>query len=48
MLFNGSRASERIDVSVNGGRLRFSREVANVVMDLSDLEKVTFHAFRGS
>ena len=48
MVFNGSGASERIDVSANGGRLRFTRDVANVVMDLNDLERVRFQAFGGS
>lgn len=48
LLFNGSNAAERIDVSANGGRVRFVRNVANVTMDLNDLEDVRFNAFRGA
>ncbi|MBL9136361.1 MAG: hypothetical protein JNK85_10860 [Verrucomicrobiales bacterium] len=46
--FNGSAASETIDVSANGARLRFFRNVANVVMDCDDVEEVQFHALGGS
>src|SRR5205823_1990619 len=35
MLFNGANISERIDVSANGQRVRFFRDVANVTMDLN-------------
>lgn len=48
LVFNGSGASERIDIAANGGRVRFFRNVANVTMDLNDLETVRFNAFRGS
>lgn len=48
MIFNGSGANERIDVSANGGRLRLTRDVANVTMDVNDLEKVTINAVRGA
>lgn len=48
MLFNGSEASETIDISANGSRLRFFRDVANVVMDTNDLEVVTFNAQGGA
>ena len=33
------------DITANGGRVLLSRDVANVLMDLNDLEEVTF---RGS
>ncbi len=48
MLFNGSNASEQIEVLANGGRVLFTRDIANVVMDLNDLEKVAFNAFGGA
>ena len=48
MLFNGSGASERIDVTAVGGRVRFFRDVASVTMDLNDLENVAFKAFGGA
>jgi len=33
MVFNGSNAAENIDVSANGSRVRFFRDVANITMD---------------
>jgi Ca2+-binding RTX toxin-like protein len=47
MLFNGANISEIIDISANGGRALFTRNVANVVMDLNDVEQVTFNALGG-
>src|SRR5687768_9397344 len=38
MLFNGSNASENINISAIGGRVLFFRDVANVTMDLNDVE----------
>ena len=46
--FNGANVSENIDVSANGGRLRFFRDVANITMDLDDVEGIAFHAFGGT
>jgi Ca2+-binding RTX toxin-like protein len=46
--FNGANVSERIDLSANGGRLRFSRDVGNVVMDVNDVEQVNFAARGGA
>ncbi len=48
MLFNGANASERIDVSANGQRLRFFRDVANITMDTNDVETVDFRALGGA
>ena len=48
LLFNGAGASERIDVSANGGRVLFFRDVANITMDLDDVETVDFRALGGS
>jgi len=48
MLFFGSGASENIDVSANGARLRFFRDVANVTMDLDDVEQIDFRALGGA
>ena len=33
MLFNGANIAEKIDLSANGGRLRFTRDVGNIAMD---------------
>ena len=38
MLFNGANVNENIDISANGGRVRFTRDVANITMDLNDVE----------
>ena len=48
MLFNGSNVNENIDVSANGGRLRFVRNVANIVMDLNDVESIVANALGGA
>ena len=48
MLFNGANINERIDVSANGGRVRFTRDVANIVMDLNDVESIDVKALGGA
>ena len=48
LLFNGAGAAENIDVSANGGRVRFFRDVASITMDLDDTEKVFFQALGGA
>jgi Ca2+-binding RTX toxin-like protein len=48
MIFNGANAAENIDIAANGGRVRFFRNVANVVMDLNDVESIDFHAQGGA
>jgi hypothetical protein len=48
MLFNGANIAERITISANGGRALFSRDVANVLMDMNDTEVITFNALGGA
>jgi Ca2+-binding RTX toxin-like protein len=48
LLFNGANIAEQIDISANGGRVRFSRDVANVTMDLNDTETINFNAKGGA
>ncbi|MBF2025559.1 MAG: calcium-binding protein [Oscillatoriales cyanobacterium C42_A2020_001] len=48
MLFNGANVSERMDLSANGGRLRFFRDVANITMDTDDVERVDVNALGGA
>jgi Ca2+-binding RTX toxin-like protein len=48
MRFNGAGAAERVDLSANGNRLRFFRDVANVTMDTNDVETVDFKALGGA
>ena len=48
MLFNGSNANENIDIAANGERVRFTRDVAAITMDLNDLERIRFNALGGA
>jgi Ca2+-binding RTX toxin-like protein len=48
LLFNGANANENVDVSANGARVRFFRDVASVTMDLDDVERIDFNARRGT
>jgi Ca2+-binding RTX toxin-like protein len=48
MLFNGANISENIDISANGGRVQFFRDVANITMDLNGVEVIDFHALGGA
>jgi Ca2+-binding RTX toxin-like protein len=48
LVFNGSNASENIDLSANGGRFRFFRDVAAITMDTDDVERVKYNALGGS
>jgi RTX calcium-binding nonapeptide repeat (4 copies) len=45
---SGKHESETIDILANGGRVVFSRDIANVTMDLNDTETITFRAFGGA
>jgi len=47
MIFNGSNAAENFDISANGGRVRFFRNIATVTMDLNDVERVDVNAKGG-
>ena len=44
MLFNGANIAEEITISANGERATFFRDVANVTMDLNDMESIDFNA----
>ena len=48
MVFNGAAASETVDLSANGNRLRFFRQPANITMDTGGVEFVTFNALGGA
>jgi Ca2+-binding RTX toxin-like protein len=47
MRFNGANVAERFDLSANGGRLRFFRDIANITMDTDDVEQVDVNALGG-
>jgi Ca2+-binding RTX toxin-like protein len=48
LLFNGANVNENIDVSANGGRVLFTRNVANITMDLNGIETVDLNALGGA
>ncbi|HEY3149500.1 MAG TPA: calcium-binding protein, partial [Dongiaceae bacterium] len=48
LIFNGNHASEIFDISANGGRVRFLRDVGNIVMDLDDVEQIDVRALGGT
>ncbi len=48
LLFNGANVAENIDIFANGGRVLFTRNIANVTMDLNDVETIEFNALGGA
>ena len=48
MRFFGANISENVDIVANGGRALFTRNVANVTMDLNDVEHIEFRALGGA
>src|SRR5439155_15347838 len=47
MLSFGANVSENIDISANGPRVRFSRNIGNITMDLNGVEDIEFRALAG-
>ena len=48
MTFNGSNAAEQFDVSANGSRVRFTRDVGTITMDLAGVEEIDLNALGGA
>ena len=48
LLFNGANIAENIAISANGTRALFTRDVANITMDLNGIEKIQFNALGGA
>jgi Ca2+-binding RTX toxin-like protein len=48
MIFNGADANEKVDVSADGQRVRFARDVGTITMDLNAVERVDFNALGGA
>jgi Ca2+-binding RTX toxin-like protein len=48
LLFNGANVNETVNLSANGQRLRFFRDIANITMDCGSLELVRFNALGGA
>src|SRR5215213_8935919 len=46
--FNGANIAEKIDISANGERVRFTRDIASITMDLNDVERINFNALGGA
>jgi Ca2+-binding RTX toxin-like protein len=47
MLFNGANIDETFEVSANGQRVRFTRDIGNIVMDLNGVENINLNALGG-
>ena len=47
LLFNGSAGNEIFDASANGTRLRFFRNLGNIIMDVGTTEQIDLRAFGG-
>ena len=48
MVFNGANIAEQFDVSANGSRVRLTRDVGNVAMDLNGVEGINLNALGGA
>jgi Ca2+-binding RTX toxin-like protein len=48
MQFNGSNANENMALSANGSRLRLTRDVGNITMDINGVEQVNVAALGGA
>jgi Ca2+-binding RTX toxin-like protein len=48
MDFDGAGVAENINISANGERVNFFRDIANVTMDLDNVERVVFDALGGT
>ena len=48
LLFNGANVNENIDLSANGSRIRLTRDVAAIIMDLNGLEQINLNALGGA
>ena len=48
MQFNGANVNEQMSVSANGSRVRFTRDVANITMDMNGIEDLNVRALGGA
>ena len=48
MTFNGANVGEQFDVSASGSRVRFTRDVGAIVMDLAGVEELDLNALGGA
>ena len=47
LLFNGANINEKVDITANHGRVKFTRDIANITMDLNGIEHIQFNALGG-
>ncbi len=48
LVFNGANVNENINITANHGRVKFTRDVGNVTMDLNGIEQIDFNARGGA
>jgi Ca2+-binding RTX toxin-like protein len=48
LVFNGANVAENIDVAANGRDVRLTRDVANITMDLANMETIDINALGGA
>src|SRR5262249_5414627 len=48
LVFNGSDVAEKFDLTANGARALFTRDVGNVTMDLGGLEEIDLNPLGGA
>src|SRR6185369_16603857 len=48
LVFNGANIAEQINVTNNGARLRLTRDVAAIVLDVDGVERVDLNAAGGA
>jgi hypothetical protein len=48
MVFNGAAGNEIMEVAADGGRVLFTRNLGNIVMDLNDVEVIDVRALGGT
>jgi Ca2+-binding RTX toxin-like protein len=48
LVFNDAAAAEHVDLSANGNRLKFFRDVGNITMDTAGIERVDLNALGGA
>ncbi len=48
LLFNGANINENINITANHGRVKFTRDVANITMDVNGVEHIQFNALAGT
>jgi Ca2+-binding RTX toxin-like protein len=48
LVFNGNNANEKMEAAANGTRVRFTRDLGNVVMDLNSVESIDAEMLGGA